>query len=125
MRINKNYLPSGVIPACLLPFREDLAIDEPWFRRHLQDVASVPGVTALTINAHSTEVASCGLDEQRLVLTIAQDAVGERTPIVHGVYAEGSLEAARIARMAEDGGASALLVFTRPARSRSARGPRW
>jgi 4-hydroxy-tetrahydrodipicolinate synthase len=30
---------------------------------------------------------------------------------VHGVYAEGSLEAARIARQATEGGASALLVF--------------
>jgi 4-hydroxy-tetrahydrodipicolinate synthase len=32
-------------------------------------------------------------------------------PIVHGVWADGSLEAARIARRAEAGGASALLVF--------------
>jgi 4-hydroxy-tetrahydrodipicolinate synthase len=30
---------------------------------------------------------------------------------VHGVYAEGSLEAARIAKMAAEGGAAALLVF--------------
>jgi 4-hydroxy-tetrahydrodipicolinate synthase len=34
-----------------------------------------------------------------------------RLPIVNGVYADGSLEAARIARMAEQGGADALLVF--------------
>jgi 4-hydroxy-tetrahydrodipicolinate synthase len=107
--MHETYIPAGLIPACLLPFHDDLSIDEPSFRRHLQDVASVPGVTALTINAHSTEVASCNFDEQRRVLEVARDAVG--TPIVHGVYAEGSLEAARIARMAEDGGASALLVF--------------
>jgi 4-hydroxy-tetrahydrodipicolinate synthase len=31
--------------------------------------------------------------------------------LIHGVYADGSLEAARIAGMATDGGASALLVF--------------
>ena len=105
----KDFVPAGVIPACLLPFHDDLSIDEPSFRRHLQDVASVPGVSALTINAHSTEVASCSFDEQRRVLAVARDAV--TIPIVHGVYAEGSLEAARIARMAEDGGASALLVF--------------
>jgi 4-hydroxy-tetrahydrodipicolinate synthase len=108
---HREYLPHGVIPAVLLPFHEDLSIDEPSFRAHLTDVASVPGVTALTINAHSTEVASCTFDEQRRVLEVAQDAVGARMPIVHGVYAEGSLEAARIARMATDGGASALLVF--------------
>ena len=32
------------------------------------------------------------------------DEVGDRLPIVAGVYADGSLEAARIARMAEAGG---------------------
>jgi 4-hydroxy-tetrahydrodipicolinate synthase len=108
--MSQAYVPAGVIPACLLPFLDDLSIDEVSFRRHLQDVAAVPGVTALTINAHSTEVASCSFDEQRQVLAIARDAVGAM-PIVHGVYAEGSLEAARIARMADDGGAAALLVF--------------
>ena len=43
--------------------------------------------------------------------TIAQDEIGGRLPIVNGVWADGSLEAARIARMAAEGGASALLVF--------------
>ncbi len=108
---HRQYVPHGVIPAVLLPFHDDLSIDEASFRAHLADVAGVEGVSALTINAHSTEVASCTFDEQRRVLEIAQDAVGARTPLVHGVYAEGSLEAARIARMATDGGASALLVF--------------
>jgi len=37
--------------------------------------------------------------------------VGERLPIVNGIYAEGSLEAQRLAKMADEGGASALLVF--------------
>src|ERR1700761_8993691 len=106
-----HYVPHGVIPAVILPFTDDLAIDEKGFRKHLQDVAGVPGLTALTINAHSTEVASCSFDEQRRVLDIAQDEIGGRLPIVHGIWADGSLEAARIARMAEQGGASALLVF--------------
>src|SRR3954465_2531938 len=106
-----KYLPNGVIPAILLPFDDDLAIDEGAFRRHIRDVAATEGISALTINAHSTEVASCSFDEQRRVLDIAQDEGGEGLPLVHGVWADGSLEAARIARMAAAGGASALLVF--------------
>jgi 4-hydroxy-tetrahydrodipicolinate synthase len=106
-----NWVPQGVIPAVLLPFHEDLSIDEPSFRSHLRDVAAVEGLSAITINAHSTEVASCSFEEQKRVLAIAQDEVGGRLPIVHGVYAEGSLEAARIAKMAAEGGAAALLVF--------------
>src|SRR3979411_1234075 len=106
-----TYIPHGVIPAVLLPFDNELAIDEAAFRKHLRDVAATDGITAITVNAHSTEVASCTFEEQRRVLDIAQDDIGERLPIVNGIWADGSLEAARIARMATEGGASALLVF--------------
>ncbi len=111
MARDTKWIPQGVIPAVLLPFHEDLSIDEPSFRAHLRDIASVEGLSAITINAHSTEVASCTFDEQKRVLAIAKDEIGDRLPIVHGVYAEGSLEAARIAKMAAEGGAAALLVF--------------
>jgi 4-hydroxy-tetrahydrodipicolinate synthase len=110
MAKNSDYLPAGVIPAVLLPFNEDLSIDERSYRSHLRDVAAVEGVSAITVNAHASEVASCTLDEQRRVLEISREELGE-LPIVNGVYADGSLEAARIAKMAEAGGASALLVF--------------
>src|SRR5947208_9422733 len=106
-----TYIPHGVIPAVLLPFHEDLSIDEASFRSHLRDVAATSGISAITINAHSTEVASCSFEEQRQVLAIAQDEIGGKLPIINGVWADGSLEAARIARMATVGGASALLVF--------------
>jgi len=105
------FVPAGVIPAVLLPFADDLSIDEMSFRVHLRDVAAVEGLAAVTVNAHSTEVASCTADEQRRVMEIAADEVGDRLPIVHGVWADGSLEAARIAGAATAGGASALLVF--------------
>ena len=103
------FVPAGVIPAVLLPFHDDLSIDEASYRAHLRDVASVEGLSAITINAHASEVASCTFDEQRRVLEISREELN--LPIVNGVYADGSLEAARIAKMAEQGGASALLVF--------------
>jgi 4-hydroxy-tetrahydrodipicolinate synthase len=106
-----NYIPHGVIPAVLLPFDNDLAIDEQSFRRHLCDVASVEGLSAITINAHSTEVGSCTFDEQRSILEIAQEEIGTKLPLINGIWADGSIEAARLAHMATQGGASALLVF--------------
>ncbi len=108
---HKSYVPHGVIPAVLLPFNEDFSIDEASFRAHLRDVASVEGLSAITINAHSTEVGSCSFDEQKRVLDIAGSEIGDKLPIVNGIWADGSLEAARIAKMAAAGGASALLVF--------------
>jgi 4-hydroxy-tetrahydrodipicolinate synthase len=106
----KPYTPAGVIPAVLLPFHDDLSIDEASYRAHLRDVAAVEGVAAITINAHASEVASCTFDEQRRVLDISKEELRD-LPLVNGVYADGSLEAARIARMAAQGGAAALLVF--------------
>src|ERR1700722_15024896 len=106
-----NDRPAGVIPAVLLPFHEDLSIDEASFKAHLTDIAKVEGLSAITVNAHSTEVASCTVDEQCRVMEIAGSIVGDRLPIIHGVWADGSIEAAAIARRAAEGGASALLVF--------------
>ena len=107
----KNDAPSGVIPACLLPFNADFSIDEAGFRKHLADVGAVDGVAAVTVNAHASEVASCTVDEQIRVMEITGDVLGDRMPIVAGIYADGSLEAARLARMATRTGAAALLVF--------------
>ena len=108
---HNSYFPHGVIPAVLLPFNDDLSIDEAGFRKHLRDVAATDGLSAITINAHSTEVASCTYDEQKRIHAIAQDEIGAKLPIVHGIWADGSLEAARIAKAATEGGASALLIF--------------
>src|SRR5687767_7014329 len=104
------FVPAGVIPAVLLPFHDDLSIDEASYRAHLRDVSAVQGLSAITVNAHASEVASCSFDEQRRVLEISKEELGA-LPVVNGIYADGSLEAARIARMADQGGASALLVF--------------
>lgn len=111
MRRFPDFVPHGVIPAALLPFHDDFSIDETAFRAHLGHVAAVEGLSAITVNAHSTEVASCTADEQKRVMAIALETVGDRLPVIHGVWADGSLEAGRIARAAQAGGASALLAF--------------
>jgi 4-hydroxy-tetrahydrodipicolinate synthase len=107
----KGYEPKGVIPATLLAFHEDLSIDEAETRRHLRQVAGVRSISAITVNAHASEVHACTFEEQRRVLAFALAEIGDRVPLVCGVYSDGSLEAARIARMAASEGASALLVF--------------
>ena len=51
------------------------------------------------------------MEGKKRVIAMTQDEWGARGPIGYGIYAEGSLEAARLARMAAEGGACALLVF--------------
>ncbi|MFC1458603.1 dihydrodipicolinate synthase family protein [Microvirga arabica] len=106
-----NYDCSGVIPACLLPLHDDLSIDEKSYRKHLQDVAAVRGISGITVNGHASEVSSCTFEEQERLLDVALEELGSRLPIINGVYADSGSEAARIARMADRAGASALLVF--------------
>ncbi|MGD0896535.1 MAG: dihydrodipicolinate synthase family protein [Thermoguttaceae bacterium] len=107
----KTYVPAGVIPAVLMAFHDDLSIDEPNARKHLRDVAAVPGLSAITVNAHAAEVHALTFDEQQRILDFSLDEVGSRIPLIAGVFADGSLEAARIARMAQKAGAAAVLIF--------------
>lgn len=102
---------SGVIPANLLPFTPDLAIDEADYRRHLTWLADVPGVTAITVNGHAAEVSSLTRDERRRALAMALDEVGSRLPLISGIYTDSTLEAVELAREAKAEGASGLLVF--------------
>ena len=111
MRRFPSFEPRGVIPATLMAFHDDLSIDEPSARRHLRDCALIPGVTAVTVNGHASEVHACSFEEQRRILEFSLDEVGDRVPVINGVYADGSGYAAQIARMADEAGASCLLVF--------------
>ena len=107
----KDFTPRGVIPATLLAFHDDMSIDEAESRRHLRFVAETRGISAITVNGHSSEIHACSFDEQRAILESSLDEVGDEVPLINGVYADGSIEAARIAAMAAEEGASALLVF--------------
>jgi 4-hydroxy-tetrahydrodipicolinate synthase len=111
MRRFLDFVPQGVIPATLLALNEDLSIDCAATRRHLRQCALVPGVSAVTVNGHASEVHACSFEEQERILADSLEEVGDRVPLICGVYADGSIEAARIAAMADRLGASALLVF--------------
>jgi 4-hydroxy-tetrahydrodipicolinate synthase len=111
MRKFPNYQPGGVIPATLMAFHDDFSIDEPNACKHLRDVAATDGISAITVNGHASEVHACTFAEQQRILAFSLAEVGDRLPLISGVYADGSLQAAEIARMSEREGAAALLVF--------------
>ncbi len=102
---------SGVMPANILPFTADLAIDEPAYRRHLRWLADTPGETGIVANGHAAEVSSLTRDERKRALAIAVEEVGGRCSIVAGVYSDGTREAVELARDAKALGAAGVLVF--------------
>jgi 4-hydroxy-tetrahydrodipicolinate synthase len=111
VEMSERFIPRGVIPAVLLPFDSELRIDESAYRNHLRDMVTVKGVSALTVNGHSSEVHALSFDEQRQVLDISLDEVGATIPLICGVYADGSQKAAQLAKQAESAGAVCLLIF--------------
>ena len=102
---------SGVMPANILPFKADLSIDEPAYRRHLRWLADTRGVTGIVANGHASEVASLSREERKRSLAVALDEVAGACPVVAGVYTDGTAEAVELARDAKVGGAAGVLVF--------------
>ena len=111
MSYRKYFKLEGVIPAVLLSFNEDLSIDEIETRKHIKFCSSTNGITAITVNGHSSEIYACSFEEQKRILNLSLDEIGDKLPIINGVYSDGSIEAAKIAKMSQDLGASALLCF--------------
>src|SRR2546428_13808213 len=102
---------SGIMPANLLPFTADLAIDELAYRKHLRWLVDTRGVTGIVGNGPAAEVSSLSREERTRALAIALDEVGPKCPVVAGVYADGTQEAVDLARDAQAEGAAGVLVF--------------
>ena len=107
----KEFKLEGVIPATLLAFDKDFQINEKASRKHIKECALTDGISAITVNGHSSEIHACNFEEQKRILSFSLEEVGDFIPVINGVYADGSIEAAKIAKMSDTTGASALLCF--------------
>ena len=83
---------SGTMPANLLPFTADLAIDEAAYRKHLRWLVDTPGVTGIVANGHASEVSSLSREERKRSLAIALDEIAGACPVIAGVYSDGTAE---------------------------------
>jgi 4-hydroxy-tetrahydrodipicolinate synthase len=106
-----RFDPVGVVPACLMPFDSSGRMDVSGYRAHLQDLAGVAGVSGVTVNGHAAEVQSLSVDEQHIATLQAVAAIGDRTPVICGIYAETTHVAVQLAKRAAADGAHALLLF--------------
>ena len=111
MSLKDGIKLQGVIPATLLAFDTDFEIDEKSSRKHIKECALTEGISAITVNGHSSEVHACSFEEQKRILNFSVEEANGITHVINGVYADGSIEAAKIAKMSSQNGASALLCF--------------
>src|SRR3954447_8920319 len=101
---------SGVLPATVLPFRDDHAIDEQAFQALVRWLVSVPGVTGIVVNGVAGEESALTPEEQARVVSLAVAEVAGKVPIISGVAAETAREAATLAVNAQRAGAVAALI---------------
>ncbi|HWO44813.1 MAG TPA: dihydrodipicolinate synthase family protein [Methylomirabilota bacterium] len=100
----------GLIPATVLPMREDAGIDEAALRRYIRHVASAKP-KALAINVDTGEGPHLWQKERLRVLELVLAEVGDSIPVIAGLGAQFTAQAVELARETKAVGAAGLLVF--------------
>jgi 4-hydroxy-tetrahydrodipicolinate synthase len=104
----------GIIPAVIVPMREDFSIDFEAFRRYLEWIVGL-GPVGLAVNVDTGEGPYLTPEERAEVIRIAVDVASGRCTVVAGVGGPSTLTAAANATAAREAGAQALLIFPTPA----------
>ncbi|WP_031476924.1 5-dehydro-4-deoxyglucarate dehydratase [Streptomyces bicolor] len=105
----RDGMAQGVLSFPLTSFHEDGSLDPDGFRAYVAGrLATAPG--ALFPACGTGEFFSLDEDEYRQVVSIAVEESGGRMPVVAGT-GYGWAQAVRLARIAEEAGADALLVL--------------
>jgi len=94
-----------------VPFQEDYSIDEPELRRFARWLVGHDGIGGVVTNGHTGEVFALSREERAQVTRIVAEEVGDLAPVVSGICAEAIAEAVEHAVMAQEAGASGLLVM--------------
>jgi len=110
----QNLNLEGIIPAVIVPMRQDYSIDFAAFRRYLEWVIS-QGPVGLAVNVDTGEGPYLTPEERVQVIQTAREVAAGRCAIVAGVGGPGTLTAISNAKAAREAGADALLVFPTPA----------
>ena len=110
----KNLNLEGIIPAVIVPMRQDYSLDFEGFIRYLEWVVNLDPV-GVAVNVDTGEGPYLTSEERRQVIQTTRQVVRDRCTIVAGVGGPGTLTAVANAQEARDAGADALLVFPTPA----------
>ena len=106
-----NGIPlQGVIPAALTPFDVDLKVSLREYRKHIQKLSSISGVTAILVNGGAGELASLSRGERRSLVAEAVAAAGD-VPVIASLEEIDDEGLDVFAKDAEIEGARAVMVM--------------
>jgi len=100
----------GVIPAITTPFKPDLSVDAELLVKQV-DALVAAGCTGIVALGSLGEGGSLSFDEKKAVLRLSKEALAGRGSLVAGIAAITTAEAARLAELAREQGADALMVL--------------
>lgn len=101
---------NGIIPAVIVPMRQDYSIDFEAYRNYLEWVIA-QGPVGLAVNVDTGEGPYLTPEERREVIRVTREVAAGRCFVVAGVGGPSTLFAAANAKAASEAGADALLVF--------------
>lgn len=101
---------NGIIPAVVLPMRQDYSIDFDAYQHYLDWVIR-QGPVGIAVNVDTGEGPYLTSEERIQVIQVTRQVVAGRCAIIAGVGGPGTLTAIANAEAARQAGADALLVF--------------
>jgi 4-hydroxy-tetrahydrodipicolinate synthase len=104
----------GIIPAVIVPMRQDFSIDFDAYRRYIEWMISLAPV-GLAVNVDTGEGPYLTPEERAEVIRVSRQVAAGRAAIVAGVGGPSTRMAETNAKAAREAGADALLVFPTPA----------
>jgi len=107
----KKTLFKGVIPATVLPFKENYEIDEANLRKFVRYLTEIDGVEGILCNGHAGEIVSLSRAERKKVIEIVVDEVGGQVAVISGIHHEHTPDAVKHSQDVLDAGADAVLVI--------------
>jgi 4-hydroxy-tetrahydrodipicolinate synthase len=105
-----NAFQSGVIPAPIMPFTENAAVDWAATEHYVGQLAG-SGISALAMNMAAAEATALERDEQLEAIRRTKAVLAGAVPLVSGLIAPYTAGAVAHAQRLVDAGAEALVVF--------------
>ena len=110
-RSDKPIVLSGLMPATITPFDENLEVDYLFLEKHLRETLAPEGVTGVVVNAGLAEIFQLKLEEQIKILELTKRLLQPGQLLVTGLIGLSAHEMVEKGLKLKAAGAQAFLVF--------------
>jgi 4-hydroxy-tetrahydrodipicolinate synthase len=102
---------SGLYPATVTPFREDLSIDMEELESHLRSTAQTPGVMGIAVNGGLGELLQLTVEEQVEAVKVTRKVCNANQLVIAGLEGRNAQQMIETGRRLVAAGADAFLVL--------------